>query len=74
MVSACVITQDATKLYFKVHNSSHLKSAEDPEKDHSGIGLENVKKRLELLYPNRHTLDIQATEHDFFVSLILGIY
>lgn len=68
------LTQDATKLYFKVHNSIHLKSADDPEKDHSGIGLENVKKRLELLYPNRHTLDIQVTEHDFFVSLILGIY
>ncbi len=68
------LTQDATKLYFKVHNSIHLKLADDPEKNHSGIGLENVKKRLELLYPNRHTLDIQVTEHDFFVSLILGIY
>lgn len=68
------LTQDATKLYFKAHNSIHQKAAGDPEKDHSGIGLENVKKRLELLYPNRHTLDIQATEHDFFVSLILGIY
>jgi two-component system, LytTR family, sensor kinase len=68
------LTQDATKLYFKVHNSAHSKSAGDPERDASGIGLENVRKRLELLYPNRHTLDIQATEHDFFVSLILGIY
>ncbi|MFN8353626.1 MAG: histidine kinase [Spirosomataceae bacterium] len=68
------LTQDATKLYFKVHNSVHAKSAEDPEREHSGIGLENVRKRLELLYPNRHTLDIQATEQDFFVSLILGIY
>lgn len=68
------LTQDATKLYFKVHNSTHLKSTQDPEKDQSGIGLENVRKRLELLYPNRHTLDIQATDHDFFVSLILGIY
>ena len=68
------LTQDATKLYFKVHNSAHPKSTGDPEKDASGIGLENVRKRLELLYPNRHTLDIQATDHDFFVSLILGIY
>jgi two-component system, LytTR family, sensor kinase len=68
------LTQDATKLYFKVHNSAHSKSAGDPEKDASGIGLENVRKRLELLYPTRHTLDIQATDRDFFVSLILGIY
>lgn len=68
------LTQDATKLYFKVHNSVHPKLSEDPEHEQSGIGLENVRKRLELLYPNRHTLDIQATEHDFFVSLVLHIY
>ncbi|HEV7348378.1 sensor histidine kinase [Telluribacter sp.] len=68
------LTQDATKLYFKVHNSSHPRNSPDLEKGQSGIGLENVRKRLELLYPNRHTLDIQATDHDFFVSLILGIY
>ncbi|TDB65977.1 sensor histidine kinase [Arundinibacter roseus] len=68
------LTHDATKLYFKVHNSVHPKVAHDPEKEQSGIGLDNVKKRLDLLYPNRHVLDIQATEHDFFVSLVLGIY
>lgn len=68
------LTQDATKLYFKIHNSVHPKLADDPEQAHSGIGLENVRKRLELLYPNRHMLDIQATEHDFFVSLVLSVY
>ncbi len=65
------LTLDATKLYFKVHNSLHQKTGDDPEKNGSGIGLENVRKRLDLLYPNRHTLDIQATESDYFVSLIL---
>jgi hypothetical protein len=27
-----------------------------------------------LIYPNRHTLEIQNSDHDFFVSLVLGVY
>jgi two-component system, LytTR family, sensor kinase len=66
------LTHDPRYLYFKVHNSVHPKTEEI---DHShGIGLENVKKRLDLIYPNRHKLEIQATDHDFFVSLVLGVY
>ncbi len=65
------LTTDDTKLYFKVHNSLHSKSETDPEKDNNGIGLENVRKRLDLIYKNRYTLDIQKSEQDFFVSLTI---
>lgn len=68
------LTHDAQKLYFKVHNSLHPKQENSPDQDNNGIGLENVKKRLELIYPNRHTLDIQVSDNDYFVSLIIGIY
>lgn len=68
------LTYDSQKLYFKVHNSTHPKNERDTEQENHGIGLENVKKRLELIYPNRHTLDIQVSDNDYFVSLILGIY
>jgi two-component system, LytTR family, sensor kinase len=68
------LTQDLQKIYFKVHNSLHPKHENSPEENNNGIGLENVRKRLELIYPNRHTLDIQASDNDFFVSLIIGIY
>lgn len=67
------LTHDAQKLYFKVHNSLHPKNENDIEES-NGIGLENVKKRLDLIYPSRYTLDIQASNNDYFVSLILGIY
>ncbi|RZK51948.1 MAG: sensor histidine kinase, partial [Pedobacter sp.] len=46
-------------LYFDVHNSIHIKPDNDPEKLKSGIGLENVKQRLALLYPNKHELIIR---------------
>lgn len=36
-----------------------------------GIGLENVKKRLELIYPNAHTLHILSTEGQFEVDLTI---
>jgi two-component system, LytTR family, sensor kinase len=67
------LTHDPSRIFFKVHNSYHPKAEEDPEKDSHGIGLENVKKRLELLYPGRHQFDVQASENDYFVSLILKI-
>ena len=34
-----------------------------------GIGLENVKKRLDLLYPDKHTLLILTTEDSFTVQM-----
>jgi LytS/YehU family sensor histidine kinase len=38
----------------------------------SGIGLENVKKRLSLLYPDRHKLTIDNDEKVFAVKLIIN--
>jgi len=40
----------------------------------SGIGLKNVKRRLELLYPNNHELTIQSLNGTFSVELELGIH
>ncbi len=44
-------------------------------KDHvGGIGIENVRKRLELLYPGNHRLDIEDGGNTFKVELKLGAY
>jgi two-component system, LytTR family, sensor kinase len=34
-----------------------------------GIGLQNVQKRLQLLYPGRHELNIHAEENSFAITL-----
>ncbi len=68
------LTHDKQTLYFKVHNSLHKNREEiDTERNNHGIGLENVKRRLTLLYPNKHTLFIQQSAQDFFVSLTLNV-
>lgn len=67
------LTHDPERIFFKVHNSYHFKNEIDPEKDSHGIGLDNVRKRLDLLYPDKYELSIQVSEHDYFVSLILTI-
>ena len=59
------------KLYFDVHNSIHRKTDDDPERRHSGIGLENVRQRLTMLYPNTHELVVRETTQEFFVHLTL---
>jgi LytS/YehU family sensor histidine kinase len=40
-----------------------------PDKASSGIGIQNVCTRLELLYPGRHELRISKTEDAFIVTL-----
>ena len=39
----------------------------------SGIGINNVKKRLEILYPKKHELNITDTENEFSVDLKIDL-
>ncbi|GAB4021638.1 sensor histidine kinase [Spirosoma koreense] len=37
--------------------------------DYGGIGLKNVRRRLDLLYPNQYVLSIESTQNRFEVAL-----
>ncbi len=41
--------------------------------DEGGIGLTNIKKRLQLLYPNRHQFSLNDTDNIFTINLILDL-
>ena len=54
------------RIVFDLRNSI---PALDHKKDkEGGIGLENVKRRLELIYPGRHSLDIEKKDDVFSVN------
>ncbi|HWK03962.1 MAG TPA: sensor histidine kinase [Puia sp.] len=44
-----------------------------PPGSHSGLGIDNTKRRLLLLYPGTHILDIHDNSYDFQVSLTLKL-
>lgn len=54
-------------------NSSNYISMNEKNRDSSGIGLQNIKSRLNLLYPKTHTLKITASEKLYSVELVLNL-
>jgi LytS/YehU family sensor histidine kinase len=43
-------------------------------KEVSGFGIDNVKKRLNLLYPNKHELEIRDEDTTYIVNLKLNLH
>lgn len=61
-------------LTFKVENSRSPRRSEAASPDYTGgIGLKNVRRRLELLYPQQHELSIHEDEHSYLVVLHLQL-
>lgn len=54
-------------IHFEIKNTNN-----NNETSTKGIGLENIKKRLDLLYKNQHVLDINKNQSIFRVILILN--
>ncbi|TPN88910.1 sensor histidine kinase [Aquimarina algicola] len=66
------ISKDKEQLVFKVENSKpvHIKTAVEKE----SIGLQNIKKQLELLYPKAYDLIIENRSNYFSANLKLDMY
>lgn len=61
----------ADKLQLQVINNKVTVRQPDPA--HSGLGIGNTRRRLQILYPGKHSLQITDTKQDFSVSLILSL-
>jgi len=70
-IDISIAVQDKTLLFTcENKNYSFVKKMEN---DKSGIGLENVKRRLELVYPGKHELLIKSDEDLFRVELKINL-
>lgn len=56
------------QICFRIQNNY-----EPDQVETGGIGLANLKKRLILLYPNRHVLDIQQTTDTYTLTLTIDV-
>lgn len=59
---------------FQVNNSiSQSNTQEDVPDEYMGIGIENVQKRLDLLYKNKHQLQIKKDSNSFQIKLMIQL-
>lgn len=65
-----VLSVEKTELIFQTTNPL---LAPDPSHGYGGLGLQNVGKRLALLYPNQHELRIYREDGTFTVTLIIKL-
>ena len=60
---------DQQQLHFRIVNQ--LSKQPTTQREKSGVGLINVQKRLELIYPDKHKLDMELNGNTFTVDLTL---
>ena len=60
------------KLQFRARNSYGENDTIELDQE-KGIGIDNTRQRLELLYPGKHILDIEALEDIFTVNLSIEL-
>lgn len=59
--------------YIKFNCINSLFKSKDKKEESSGIGLKNIKKRLDLIYENSYKLNIQEKAKEFIVELIIPV-
>ncbi len=59
------------QLYFSSSNTNFPKNRSD--KSGSGIGLNNLRKRLQLIYPKKHQLTIEVVENVYSIKLQIAL-
>lgn len=61
------------KLFFSCQNSVAAPEEQESGQRVGGLGLKNIRRRLELLYPGRHSLEIREEKQCYTVHLQLEL-
>ena len=65
------LTTKTNRVIFDATN--YIVPSENNEMEKTGIGINNVKRRLELLYPGKHKLTCEAYQQSYTVHLEINI-
>ena len=60
-----------TKLQLIASNA--IVKTDNSDQNSGGLGLENLEKRLSLLYPERHKLTVQVTDESYRTTLMIDL-
>jgi len=60
-----------SEIFFEIENSVPENSDNSTQDENKGIGLENIRRRLTLLYPQMHKLITRRDEKSFYAGLTL---
>lgn len=66
------IEMENKQLHF-ISTNSKSPDYQVSDKKNSGLGLINIKRRLELLYQGKHHLNITSTDNEYTVDLIIPV-
>lgn len=68
------VSIEEKQLHVSISNTIAMdKSQGLPNLEEGGIGLSNIQKRLNLIYPDQHQLTIQESEKIFVVDLVIEL-
>ena len=64
------MSQEGTQFSFEISNAN-IDTSNKLDDKHSGVGLENIKNNLNLVYPNAHQFEVIETKNQFKVRLTI---
>ena len=65
------LTSKVSEIFFEIENSIPENQNGSGQDGNKGIGLENIRRRLTLLYPQMHKLITRKSENSFYAGLSL---
>jgi len=71
--SSISITIAINKTELQLNVVNNKVSVQRDISERSGLGIENTRRRLNMIYPSKHLLVINDTEKEFFVSLYINL-